>query len=336
MTANSTRTSNKSEGAPKRSSPMKKTKSSKKEKMFGIRFTHPDKVMFPEHHITKANLGQYYLDIERYIKPYFESRPLTLVRCIKGVGDRQFVQKHMMKGMPEEGMKQVSLKEKNGKTDTYMVAEKALGLVGAVQMDTLEFFTWQSTVDDPNHPDQLVLDLDPGDDVSFDKIKNVATCIRGILKDVLEMKPLCMLTGSKGLHIVAPLKPKYTFERVRELAHAIAELAERRTEGLATVSPRKNKRQGHVYVDYVTNSYNQSSVMPYSTRARPGAPVACPVTWEELKDIDKSAMFDVESIRDRLEEKGDVWPKLDTLQASIPDDWSKRLKEASDVKTEDD
>eukprot|EP00730_Choanoeca_flexa_P019917 TRINITY_DN9740_c0_g1_i3.p2 TRINITY_DN9740_c0_g1~~TRINITY_DN9740_c0_g1_i3.p2 ORF type:complete len:142 (+),score=13.44 TRINITY_DN9740_c0_g1_i3:67-492(+) len=91
MTANSTRTSNKSEGAPKRSSPMKKTKSSKKEKMFGIRFTHPDKVMFPEHHITKANLGQYYLDIERYIKPYFESRPLTLVRCIKGVGDRQFV-----------------------------------------------------------------------------------------------------------------------------------------------------------------------------------------------------------------------------------------------------
>ncbi|EGD81480.1 hypothetical protein PTSG_02198 [Salpingoeca rosetta] len=294
------------------------------ETMFGIRFTHPDKVMFPKAKLTKANLAQYYLDIGNFIMPYLNDRPLTIVRGIRGATDeRQFVQRHPPAGL-HPTMKHGKIKQKDGRTLEYMYAEEAMALVAAVQMDTVEFHAWQAKFQSPNHPDQLVFDLDPGEGVTFSTLVEVARAMRKVLEDEFHLKSFIMLTGSVGLHIVCPLHPpEKTFDVTHDFAKGVAYFLEVAKPSIVTAKPGKPSRIGKVFIDYIRNSYNQTSIVPYSTRARPEAPVATPVDWSELDSIKAPNQFTTKTVLERVRSASfkDPWKGFGAVHQHIPQDW---------------
>eukprot|EP00043_Microstomoeca_roanoka_P008059 m.77780 g.77780 ORF g.77780 m.77780 type:complete len:518 (-) comp14081_c0_seq1:189-1742(-) len=295
-----------------------------KDVMFGIRFTHPDKELFPGQHLTKADLAQYYLDIEEHIMPHIHDRPMTFVRGIKGIEDeRVFVQRHPPSGI-HSSVKHGSITQKDKQVREYMYIQEALGLVAGVQMDTLEYHVWVSRFKHPDHPDQLVFDLDPGEGVSFDKLVEIAQLVHKLLDNKFHLRSFVMVTGSKGIHIKVPLNPpESSFDVTHEFAKGVAYFLELSRPDMITAKPGPAARTGKVFVDYVRNSYAQTSIVPYSTRARPGAPVATPVSWDELPKLKSPEAFNVESVRKRVRaaDFNDPWKDYYTLRQQIPDDW---------------
>ncbi|EDQ90792.1 uncharacterized protein MONBRDRAFT_36321 [Monosiga brevicollis MX1] len=335
-----------------------------KDQMFGIRFTHPNKVcqtmparsvqlpqakrrhspyvwhrpqvMFPDAHLTKAELAKYFLAVDQHIIRYTRGRPLTLVRGIKGVQDgRQFVRGIFAFAQGVAVCAQYSRMMPHGKTDEYMEADSAMALVSAVQMDSLEFHAWLSTSEHLDSPglyrvdwhvttDKVLFNLDPIDDKSFGTVKELAFALRDMLSQTFELKSFVMLTGGDGLHVVVPLTPDLHFDDTREFAKFVGDRLAQQNPDKATIQLRKDQRGGRVLIDYMANTYNRGMVVPYSTRARSGAPVACPVTWAELQDCTSSKQFDTQSVLKRLESTGDIWKDLARVAQKIPKDYAGR------------
>jgi bifunctional non-homologous end joining protein LigD len=262
-----------------------------------VKLTHPDRVYWPDQGVTKEGLADYYAEIWRHIAPHIVGRPLALLRCPNGIAGPQFFQKHAWKGLNPKIRLVQDPKEKD---DTPLIAVDDLdGLLGLVQAAVLEIHPWGSTIKDWERPDTIIMDLDPGDGVSWDAVIEAAREI----KERMEAKGLAAFvktSGGKGLHVVSPLTPKADWPAVKAFTKAMADemAADSPDRFVSTIT--KSKRKGKILVDYLRNQRGMTAVAAYSTRARPGAAVSAPLTWDELGPGIGPSYFTVENMPTRL------------------------------------
>jgi len=279
-----------------------------------INITHPDKILFPQSNITKRQLANYYLAVSETILPYLKNRTITLQRFPDGISQFGFFHKNASDFFPS-WLQTVELPKKKGVVH-YVVVNKAADILYLVNLNTIAFHVSLSTVPDIYSPDVLVLDLDP-DGVEFKDIKWAAKKIKEIT-DSLGLPLFVKTTGSRGLHLYIPIKDNTHFDEVHDIAKKLANYIATCYPEKLTIQPKKNKRSGKIFIDYIRNSYGQTVVAPYSVRAKEGAPVAAPLNWEELEEqIPSSNHFNIFNIFDRLREKGDIWVNFNDHACSL-------------------
>jgi bifunctional non-homologous end joining protein LigD len=278
--------------------------------------TNPDRVLYPDRGITKRDVARYYESIADWILPHVAGRPLSLVRCPEGQGRACFYQKHATKQIPET-IRRIRIPEGRGTVGTYLYIDGLPALIALVQMGVLELHPWGSRVDSLERPDRMTLDLDPGPGVPWTRMTEAAAALRERLKG-LGLESFVKTTGGKGLHVVAPLAARHSWDEVREFSRAIAEgfVRESPREFVATMT--KSKRAGKIFLDYLRNARGATTVAAYSTRARPGAPVATPLAWDELPRLGGGDAFTIETLPSRLERgRADPWKGFFDLRPSI-------------------
>lgn len=283
----------------------------------GVRLTSPDRVVYADQGVTKQDLAEYYVVVGEHLLRHAGSRPLSLVRCPAGSEEHCFYQKHPGPAFAAD-LPRTPIEESEGVED-YVYLESVPHIVALVQAGVLEIHAWGSTVEDLERPDLLVFDLDPADDVPFDRTKQVARRTRDVLGE-LGLTGFLKTTGGKGLHVVAPLTPDAGWDEAKAFARGVAEaLAASDPERLTTEVSRAARR-GKVFIDYLRNSRGATAVVPYSTRARAGAPVAVPLRWDELSKLGSAAAYDMRSVRRRLASlKEDPWAGFDAARRPLSD-----------------
>jgi len=218
-------------------------------------------------------------------------RPISLVRCPQGRSKKCFFQKHDS-GSFGPDVKHVPVKEKKGGTEDYLYIDDAKGLLTLVQMGTIEVHGWGSRVKPLEKPDRLVFDLDPDVGLDFGDVRSAAVRLKALLAD-LGLVSFPMVTGGKGLHVIVPLDATVTWPKVSDFAERFARaIAEAEPERF-TANIRKVAREGRIFLDYLRNQRGATAIMPYSARARDGAPVAAPISWEELEGIKGGNIFTI-------------------------------------------
>jgi bifunctional non-homologous end joining protein LigD len=271
----------------------------------GVGISNPGKVLFPGADITKFDLARYYRDVGYAMLPHLKGRPLTLRRYPDGLGGAGFYQKQAPDYFPD-WIDRVEVETANGPQVQVLASEPAT-LVYLADQGTISFHRWLARSPDLDRPDLMVLDLDPPDG-DPGPVRRAARFARSLVEEI-GVTPWLMATGSRGFHVVVPLRPGPSFDRVRGVASMLAdELAERHPDSLTTET-RKSKRGERVFIDYLRNAYGQTVIAPYSVRALAGAAVAFPLDWEELSSMDPDR-HDLASVRRRLGQKPDPWQNL--------------------------
>ena len=268
-----------------------------------------DKVLFPTGEITKGDLIDYYNRMAGTMLPYMRGRPLTMQRFPDGIEEGGFYQKEAPDYFPD-WIRRVSIRvEEEGDEQDQVICENAATLVYLANQACITPHIWLSRADKINFPDKLMFDLDPPDH-DFAPVRQAAKDLHVLLAD-LSLESFVMTTGSRGLHIVVPLKRTLDFDSVRDFAHSAAELLAKRHPDRITIAQRKQKRQGKLFIDYLRNAYGQNSVAPYALRALPGAPVATPLDWNELDNPQlESQSYNLSNIFRRLGQKQDPWKEI--------------------------
>lgn len=243
----------------------------------------PDKVLFPDDGITKADLAEYYRAIAPHMLPQLRGRPLMLERHPDGIGGPRFMQKNTPENYPDWVRRAEVAKE--GGTVIHTVCDNTPTLMHLVDQACITFHRWQSRAGRLERPDRLVFDLDPAGDTAddFKKVRRAARQLCELLDD-LRLKPVLMTTGSRGLHVIVPLSGDTDFDGTRPFAQEVAETLARRDPDQLTTAVRKQARGDRLYLDVQRNGYAQTAVAPYSVRARAGAPVAVPISRDQLDD----------------------------------------------------
>ncbi len=281
----------------------------------GVRISSPHRVVWPGMGVTKLELAEYYESIADVVLHRLVDRPLTLVRCPSGAGGKCFYQKHANESVPEL-VPRVDIGEGGGK-EPYMYVDGLPALVSLVQLGVLEFHVWGSRRDRLDRPDRLVFDLDPDEDLPFGRIASAAFRLRGLLAE-LGLESFPKATGGKGLHVVVPVTRRTGFDQAKEFAHAVARLMTTQDPDRFTANMSKKKRRGRIFVDYLRNAWNATAIADYSTRARPGAPVAVPISWDEVNTrARKPPVHTIRDVPDRLAGSPDPWEGFDSLRQSI-------------------
>jgi bifunctional non-homologous end joining protein LigD len=281
----------------------------------GIAISNPDKIYYPDIGLTKLGVAEYYETVVKYLLPYVARRPISLVRCPDGIEGQRFFQRHAMKGM-SDAIKQVPIPGGESKKP-YLYIDDAEGLFGLVQIGTLEIHDWGVSLKHIDKPDRIVFDLDPDEDLPLAMLKAATVEVRDFLAD-LGFKSFLKSTGGKGLHLVAPLTPKLGWDEVKSFAKAIADALVSARPDRYTANPLKKTREGKIFVDYLRNQRGGSAIVNYSTRAKPGAPVACPLRWDELKGMKQAAPYSVKTLPQRLKSlKRDPWEGFSSTRQSI-------------------
>lgn len=273
--------------------------------ILGVEITKPDKLLFADDGITKLDLATYYADLAGVMLPHVRGRPINMQRFPDGIGGFSFYEKKVPTHFPD-WVGTVEVQTADG-PQRQVLAEDTRSLVYLAQQACITPHTWLSKASDLDHPDQLVFDLDPSDD-SLAKVRR-ATRLTGELLDELGLTSYLKTTGSRGYHVLVPLRPAEDFDAVRGFARAVAERLVEAAPDLLTLEARKDKRGERVLVDIMRNGYGQTAVPPYAVRARPGAPVSAPIGWEELSRV-RPAQFTIASVRRRLARRDDPWAGL--------------------------
>jgi bifunctional non-homologous end joining protein LigD len=281
----------------------------------GITLSNPDKVYYPGARVTKLDVAEYYQTVAPLILPYVVKRPISLVRCPDGIAGQRFFQRHAMKGM-SESIKEIPIA--GGETDKpYLYIDGDKGLFGLVQIGTLEIHDWGVSIKKVSQPDRVVFDLDPDEDLDLRILKAAATEVREFLED-LGLKSFLKSTGGKGLHLVAPITPKLGWDEVKSFCKAIADALVAARPDRYTANPLKRTREGKIFVDYLRNQRGGSAIVVYSTRAKEGAPVACPLRWDELKGLKSASPYTIKTLPARLKLlKTDPWEGCHSTRQSI-------------------
>jgi bifunctional non-homologous end joining protein LigD len=296
----------KSPSSPRRKAapPAKAAKSGEIE-FAGIRLTHPDRVLWEGQGLTKLGLAEYYAEVADHILPYITGRPLALVRCPQGDSGQCFFQKHSFAGLTD-AVEIAHVEEKDGEEEVIVIHDLR-GLINLVQANVLEIHPWGARIEDPDRPDTLIFDLDPGEGLSWGAVIDAAREVQRRLAD-LGIESYVKTSGGKGLHVVSPLAPSAGWDELKDFAHGVALSMERDEPSKYISTMAKKARGGKIFVDYLRNGRGATAVAPYSTRARPGAPVSAPVSWEELGPALTPARFTVENMGRRLAAlKSDPW-----------------------------
>lgn len=283
--------------------------------VLGIRITHADRLLFSDPDITKIDLARYYGVIADRMLPFAADHPASILRCPQGPDHQCFYQKHASDGFPDE-IHQVPIEESDGDMANYLYVNDAKGLVAAVQMGTIELHIWGSTIDRLDAADRLVFDLDPDPSVTFETVKQAAVSLRNALEE-LGLKSVAMVSGGKGIHVIVPLSRRAPWEEAKAFAKGLsAEIADNDPDNyIATMS--KAKRKGRIFIDWLRNERGSTAVAPYSVRARAGGPVATPVSWDELGDLDAANGFHIPDILKRLESGTDPWAEAKDWKQSL-------------------
>lgn len=256
-----------------------------------VKISNRDRVIDPDSGITKGQLADHYATVAPIMLPWMGSRPMSLVRCPQGRAKKCFFQKHDA-GTFGDTVKHVGIMEKDGHEEPYLYIDTADGLLTCVQMGSIEFHGWGARIEDVEKADRLVCDLDPDEGLDFEAVRKAAFHFRDILQQIgLETFP--MVTGGKGVHVIAPLVPKAEWPQVKDFAHRLAQAVAQSDPANFTAALPKAQRKGRIFVDYLRNQRGATAVMPYSVRARSGAPVAAPITWKEMETIDTPAHWHV-------------------------------------------
>ena len=281
----------------------------------GITLTSPGKLLFPDVGVTKEDLARYYESVAQLMLPYVVNRPISLVRCPEGCAETCFFQRHAMAGM-SKAIKEIHIA--GGETKKkYLYIDDEDGLFGLVQIGVLEIHDWSVTLKNIAKPDRLVFDLDPDVGLDMAIVKSAAQEVRYFLAD-LGLKSFLKATGGKGLHIVAPLTPKAGWVEIKTFAKAVADALVTAQPDRYTANPLKRTRAGKIFVDYLRNQRGGSSICNYSTRAKPEAPVATPLRWDELNRLTSGAPYTVKTLPARLKRlKSDPWAGFFTTRQSI-------------------
>ena len=291
----------------------------------GVRLTHPGKLLYSNPEITKHELAQYYLDMADEILPHVADRPLAIIRCPEGAAGQCFFQKTLGKGAPKELTR--CIREQNQK-DAYLTICGADGLIALAQIGALEVHTWGCRIDAIERPDRLVFDLDPAPNVAWRQVIDAAKALREFLEE-LGLQSFLKTSGGKGLHLVVPVTRKHEWPAVADFCRLVAEVAERAAPDRFVATMSKQKRIGRIFVDWLRNQRGATAIGPYIPRARPGAPVSLPVSWEELPRTSGGDEFQLLEVRKRLQaRKRDPWAGLATVRQGITAAMIKTLEAA--------
>jgi bifunctional non-homologous end joining protein LigD len=282
----------------------------------GVRLTSPEKVLYPEQGITKREMAEYYAAVAPFMLPQVEGRPLTLIRCPGGRQKECFVQRRAGPGIPR-AVRRVEVEDEKGGPVTFLSAGNLSAVLSLVQLGVLEFHVWNARSDRLDRPDRMMLDLDPDPELPFSATVEAALALRERLAE-LGLESFVKTTGGKGLHLVAPLGRRSTWEEVRDFARTLVEEMARAEPDRYLAEASRAQRSGRIYLDYLRNGYAASAVAPYSTRARAGAPVSFPVEWSELNDSLRPADFDVRTVPSLLKQRArDPWAGYAAVKQSL-------------------
>lgn len=276
---------------------------------YTVEISNRDKRLFPEQEITKNDVIEYYDRISDRLLPYLKDRPLTLLRYPDGIEEDGFYQKKVPDYFPD-WIKTIKVKKKEGGSVRQVICNNKATLIYLVNQGTVSFHPWLSRISSLNYPDKLVFDLDPPEG-SFDLVCKGATVLRTLLEEVLGLNAFLMTTGSKGMHVVCPVKPNHTFEEVRSFAEQVAAHIEEQHPDAFTTEMRIEKRKGKLFLDYLRNSYAQTAIAPYTLRPIKGAPIATPLSWDEVnKKGLTSQTYHIKNIFRRLARKDEPWKQF--------------------------
>jgi bifunctional non-homologous end joining protein LigD len=256
-----------------------------------VKISNRERVIFPEGKLTKGQLADYYEIVAPIMLPWAGSRPISLVRCPQGRSKKCFFQKHDA-GSFGDDVKQVGIREKDGHDEPYLFVDTPAGLLTCVQMGTIEFHGWGARIEDVEKADRLVFDLDPDEGLDFQDVVSAAFHVQDVLAQ-MGLTTFPMVTGGKGVHVIAPLTPSAEWPVVKDFAHRFALALAQAEPGRFTAALAKAKRTGRIFIDYLRNQRGATAVMPYSARTREYAPIAVPLTWEELRDLDKPSHWHI-------------------------------------------
>ena len=266
--------------------------------------THPDKILFPEDGITKGDLAAYYETMAPVILPHLRGRPVTMERYPAGIGEKGFWQKDVSRGFPS-WLQRVEVPKKDGVVHHPIVAD-VRSLLWITNQNTVTQHVWTARVPDLYHPDLCVFDLDPSRDDAA-ALREAVLALRDLLEE-LALPAWVKTTGSKGFHIVVPLDGTTPIDVVAQFAHAVGTLFVSRAPDRLTQEFSKADRSGRIYVDTGRNGYSATFAAAYTVRARRGAPVSAPCTWEEIERGEvHPATFTLRNMPERIGKAGDVW-----------------------------
>ncbi len=278
-----------------------------------VELTHPDRLYWPDDGVTKQGLADYYAEVWPLMAPFVVGRALALVRCPDGVTGQRFFQKHAWKGMSSA----IALVKDPEEKEPLISIHDFDGLIALVQMAVLEIHPWGSTVSDWERPDTIVMDLDPGEDVAWESVIEAAREVRDRLKDA-GLAAFVKTSGGKGLHVVAPVKPKAEWSAVKAFTKGIADAMVADSPGRYVATIAKAKRTGKILIDYLRNQRGMTAVAAYSTRARPSAAVSMPLDWDELRRGIGPAHFTVANTPARLAALArDPWDGFRAAEAPV-------------------
>jgi bifunctional non-homologous end joining protein LigD len=264
-------------------------------------------------HVTKGEVAEYYAGVAQLILPQIAGRPLSLLRCPSGIDGGCFFQRNPGKGLGAD-VRTFDFRHK-GKKYEYLYIEDEKGLIEVIQMGSIELHPWGAKVDSIDYPDRMIFDLDPAPELPFEAVKLAAQDLRQHLKRK-GLESVLKCTGGKGLHVTVPLAEKDKWQSVKDFAGSVAnEMVAATPEAyIATMSTAK--RAGKIFIDYFRNDYTATAIADYSVRARPGAPVALPLEWKELKTLKSGNAFTTKDVLKRIRAagtKGPAVPKGQTL-----------------------
>lgn len=258
--------------------------------------THPERVVFPDAALTKADVAHYYRTVAPWLLPEVAGRPLSLLRAPDGITGERFFQKHL-EGGAGAGIRSMMITEKSGRKRPYVVIDDAVGLLSLVQLNTLELHPWGCQPGRPERPDRITFDLDPGDGVPWKAIVQAALDIRDHLRHA-GLRCHALLSGGKGVHVIVPLDGRDAWPAVKRFARALAYVLAGDDPDRFVAVASKDKRKGRIFIDWLRNGRGATSVAPWSLRARPGASVAMPVSWEDLAATRGPGRFRLADARD--------------------------------------
>jgi len=271
-----------------------------------VECTNINKIYFPDDGITKGGIINYYRNVSKYILPYLKNRPLSLNRHPNGIKGPSFYQKDMdVQQIPSWAKTEKLYSKSNKKYINYLICNDEATLIYTANLGSIEINPWHSRYNTPDHPDYMMMDLDPGE-ISFKKVVDTALVIKEIC-DELKIECFCKTSGASGLHIFIPLGAKYDYDQTKMFAELLATLTHKRLPSITSIERAVAKRKDKIYVDFLQNRKGQTIAAPYCVRPKPQATVSTPLLWKEVNHQLTPQMFTIHNIQKRLKSTGDLW-----------------------------
>ncbi|GGI76393.1 non-homologous end-joining DNA ligase [Legionella impletisoli] len=274
--------------------------------ILGVEISHPDKMLYPKSDVSKEYVAEYFNKISSYMLPFVKNRPITLKRYPNGIDEDGFFNKHRPDYFPDY-VKNLTVPTKEDQSTMNMVGiESEKALVYLAGQDVIELHVALSTMSSLEKPDQIIFDFDPSDN-DFEKVRTASKALKNLL-DQYNLHSFVKTSGSRGLHVHIPIEPNHTFDVIKKLARNIAQNLHEQCPDITTLEQRKNKRGQNVFIDFLRNDYAMTAIAPYSLRAKEGAPVATPISWEEVHDQSLTPQsYTIKNIFRRLGQIDDPW-----------------------------